>query len=298
MSAVTTDDPTEVWVDSLPLSLPEIILSLLLLVFSFAAELASLLIHSYKDSKPVSSSVVRTPGLSFSPARQFGYNFSHSQFVWVAGLPRLHYLDVPAGQVDSKELLLLLHGEPFWSFCWTRVIPALSARARLIVPDLVGFGLSDKWEDWRQYSLEGHVASLAGLLDSLQLGPDWRVTVVGHNWGWMVGAALARVRPANIARLVILNTNNLPDGELEPSRYSSPASLARFLVLNSFFLAFRSSMNLLREHFPLSLLIHSLNKETVQYNLVISCDINWFATSCPPCSGIRNISELLLSGIY
>ena len=79
------------------------------------------------------------------------------------------------------------------------------------------------------------------------------VTLVGHNWGWMVGAGVARVRPQLFSRLVILNTNNLPDGEAELDRYTDMSTLASFLVLNSFFLFFRSSMNLLREHFPLSM---------------------------------------------
>ena len=75
----------------------------------------------------------------------------------------------------------------------------------------------------------------------------------------MVGSALAKDSPSLFSKLVVLNTNNLPDGEILPSRYPSLSTWARFMVMNSFFLFFRASMDLLRTWFPLSLLLHSLN---------------------------------------
>ena len=259
-----TTDWTEVWLNDSSLSLSEVTLSLVLLWLTALLEILSYLIHHSQDSKSlIDSRIVRTPVEEFSNVRQFGYNFK-SNFVTITlssrpGYPRVHYLD--EGPRDAETVLLLLHGEPFWSFSWTKVIPALSTEARVIVPDLVGFGMSDKFVDWRLYDLDMHVETVARLLDHLNIaGSHQKVVFVGHNWGWMVGAGLARLRPELFSKLVILNTNNLPDGEVDTHRYSQTSTLTKFLVLNSFFLFFRASMNLVREHFPLSLLVHSLNK--------------------------------------
>ena len=253
----TTPDWTVLMVDSLPLSLSEVLLALVLLSYVMLAELFSLLIHFHADLLPISTEVVRTPLHNFAISRSLGFNFQ-ANYLKLPGIPRIHYLD--EGPVDSDHVLLLLHGEPFWSFCWTKVIPGLSRRARVIVPDLVGFGLSDKFMDWRMYNLDLHKRTLAGLMDHLGIdGSRQQVTLVGHNWGWMVGVGLARERPKLFSKLVILNTNNLPDGEAEVARYQSFSTWTRFTVINSFFLAFRSSINLLRGYFPLSLMMHSLN---------------------------------------
>ena len=86
---------------------------------------------------------MRTPVEQFAITRQFGYNF-RSNFVRVtlssgAGSPRVHYLD--EGPADAKTVLILLHGEPFWSHSFHRLIPYLTVRGyQVIVPDLIGFG--------------------------------------------------------------------------------------------------------------------------------------------------------------
>ena len=111
------------------------------------------------------------------------------------------------------------------------------------------------------YDLNLHLETVILLMEHLGVGgSSQEVTMVGHNWGWMVGAGVARLRPSLFSKLVILNTNNLPDGEAELDRYSHSSTLPKFLVLNSFFLVFRASMNLLREYFPLGLLVSSLNR--------------------------------------
>jgi haloalkane dehalogenase len=250
-------DWTVLMVNNLNLSLSEVLLSLVLLSFVILAELCSFLIHFWADSLPISANVVRTPLHNFEISRSLGFKFQPN-YLKLPGIPRIHYLD--EGPTDSDQVLLLLHGEPFWSFCWTKVIPGLSRHARVIVPDLVGYGLSDKYQDWRMYNLDLHKRTLAGLMNHLGIdGSKHQVTLVGHNWGWMVGAALAREKPSLFSKLVILNTNNLPDGEADVSRYQSLSTWSRFMVINSFFLAFRSSINLLRGYFPLGLMMKSLN---------------------------------------
>ena len=64
-------------------------------------------------------------------------------------------------------------------------------------------------------------------------GLGHEVTLVGHNWGWMVGAGVARLRPGLFSKLLILNTNSLPDGEVELGRYRHLDTLTRLLLLNS-----------------------------------------------------------------
>ena len=264
MSAVSNIDWTDVWVNTSSLSPGEVILSFFLLSLTIIIEILSYLLHNFKDSvTEINTNLVRNPEIHFQRTSQYGFNYQ-SHFVTLhlttkPGRPQIHYLD--EGPQDATNVLVLLHGEPFWSFAWTKVIPGLSRNARVIVPDLVGFGKSDKYVDWRMYDLNLHIETVIMLLDYLGVDGDKKtVTLVGHNWGWMIGAGVARVKPDLFSNLVILNTNNLPDGEVNLSRYSDLTTLTKFLVLNSFFLFFRSSMNLLREYFPLGILVHSLNQ--------------------------------------
>ena len=263
-TAAAATDWTEVWVQSSPLSLGEVVLSILLLSATLLLESLSYLLHHFRDRKSeIDTSIVRTNPELLEKTAKFGYNFE-SYFVNLPlttkpGRPLLHYLDV--GPKNARNVLILIHGEPFWSFAWTKVIPGLSSDNRVIVPDLIGFGKSDKYVDWRMYDLNLHLETVILLMEHLGVdGSSQEVTMVGHNWGWMVGAGVARLRPNLFSKLVILNTNNLPDGEAELDRYSHSSTLPKFLVLNSFFLVFRASMNLLREYFPLGLLVSSLNR--------------------------------------
>lgn len=255
-----TSDPTIRWTELLvardPPSATAAFFAIFLLSFAQVASLLASLLYSAADKAPLSSAVVRTPLRYFDTARSLGYTFK-SNFFQPRNQPRIHYLS--EGSSSSPRVLLLLHGEPFWSQAWQKVIPALSQHSRVVVPDLVGFGLSDKWVDWRQYTLARHATSLLQLVDQLHLPSDREVVLVGHNWGWMVGAEMARRRPNLFSKLVILNTNNLPDGEALLERFSSTSTWLQFQVINSWFLAFRAAMDLLRQSFPLNLLIYSLN---------------------------------------
>ena len=226
---------TEALVSQEGVSPAEVLLSLLLLSWAQLASLLARLLHQTRDSLPLDTRVVRTPLVQFSLPRAQGYTFP-SHFFQPRGQPRMHYLQ--EGQTDAPRALLLLHGEPFWSQAWVKVLPALSSENWVVVPDMVGFGLSDKWVDWRQYSLARHADSLLQLVEHLGLGREGQeVVLVGHNWGWMVGVEMARRRPDLFSRLVILNTNNLPDGEAELDRFSSSLTWAKFQVINSWFLA-------------------------------------------------------------
>lgn len=122
---------------------------------------------------------------------------------------------------------------------------------------MIGFGKSDKYVDYRAYTLRLHTESLKELLNYLGLHRD--LILVGHNWGWMIGAAMSLENQSLFKRFVILNTNNVPDGEMNLFRYSDPTVLPRFSIINAWFMAFQASIDLLREWFPLSLMIKALN---------------------------------------
>lgn len=110
---------------------------------------------------------------------------------------RLHYLDEGKG-----EPLLMVHGNPTWSFYWRTLVQGLSDRFRCVAPDHLGAGLSDMPEDY-PYHLDDHVRNLVELLDHLDLRG---VTLMVHDWGGPIGFGAAVERPDRIARLVVFNT--------------------------------------------------------------------------------------------
>lgn len=117
----------------------------------------------------------------------------------IGGL-RYHYLDEGDG-----EPVVMVHGNPSWSFYYRRLVEALSPSHRTIVPDHIGCGFSDKPDDAQyDYTLESRVRDLETLLD--HLGIDSGITLVVHDWGGMIGMTYAARHPERIARLVVLNT--------------------------------------------------------------------------------------------
>jgi len=118
-----------------------------------------------------------------------------------AGAPiRMHYLD--EGPRDAPAVLML-HGNPTWSFYYRTLIPGLAERCRVVVPDHVGCGLSDKPQEGAYYALERHIANLEALVAHLDLRD---LTLVLHDWGGAIGMGFATRHPERVARLVVLNT--------------------------------------------------------------------------------------------
>ena len=127
-----------------------------------------------------------------------GYEFA-SNFAEIGG-HRLHYVD--EGQGDP---VVMLHGNPNWSYYYRNLVRALKDRYRCLVPDHIGCGLSDKPADDRyEYSLAQRVADLETWLD--RCGANQNLTLVVHDWGGMIGMAYATAHPDRIRRLVVLNT--------------------------------------------------------------------------------------------
>lgn len=135
------------------------------------------------------------------------YPFEDHYFVH-GGL-KLHYLDEGRG-----DPVIMLHGNPTWSFYFRNLVLALRGSHRCIVPDHIGCGMSDKPDD-RQYDfrLKSRVDDLERLLDHLNVTTP--VTLVLHDWGGIIGMAWAVRHPQMIGRLVILNTAAFP---LPPSK--------------------------------------------------------------------------------
>jgi len=100
--------------------------------------------------------------------------------------------------------MLLLHGEPSWSFLYRNLIPVFTAAGyRVIAPDMIGFGRSDKVTDEGWYTLDAHVGMLKGLIELLDLR---NMTLVCQDWGGPIGLINATEAPDRFSRLVILNT--------------------------------------------------------------------------------------------
>jgi haloalkane dehalogenase len=151
--------------------------------------------------------VLRTPDERF--ANLPGYPFA-PRYVEVGGL-RMHYVE--AGSPDADPVLLL-HGEPSWSYLYRKMIPILGAAGhRAIAPDLIGFGRSDKPADRAAYTYRGHLDWLAGFVTALDLR---RITLVCQDWGGLLGLRLALAHEDRFARIVAANTA-LPDGEGRPN---------------------------------------------------------------------------------
>jgi haloalkane dehalogenase len=142
----------------------------------------------------MSAAAYRTPDEQFEDLPGYGFE---PHYLDQDGL-RMHYLDEGDGPA-----VLLLHGEPTWSYLYRKIIPELTAGARAIAPDYLGFGRSDKPLRLADYSYDFHVGSIARLADELDLRD---ATVVVQDWGGPVGLRLAVERPDRIGRLVIMNT--------------------------------------------------------------------------------------------
>ena len=119
-----------------------------------------------------------------------------SHFLNLGGI-RYHYLDEGRG-----EPIVMLHGNPTWSFYYRRLILDMRSKYRVIAPDHIGCGLSDKPQHY-QYTLERHIANLEVLMEHLGLK---KITLVMHDWGGPIGMGYAVRHPAVVERFVILNT--------------------------------------------------------------------------------------------
>jgi haloalkane dehalogenase len=156
---------------------------------------------------------LRTPDERFSALP--GYPFA-PHYVTVGDRLRVHYVDEGPRGVPA---VLMLHGEPSWSYLYRKMIPPVaSAGLRVVAPDLVGFGRSDKPVRREDYTYQRHVDWMRAVVEQLDLRD---VTLVCQDWGGLIGLRLVAEHPERFARVVAANTF-LPTGD----RPAGPAFLA------------------------------------------------------------------------
>jgi haloalkane dehalogenase len=147
--------------------------------------------------------ILRTPDERFDNLPNFDFA---PQYVEIAGL-RIHYVD-EGPRVAAP--VLMLHGEPSWSYLYRKMIPIITtAGHRAVAPDLAGFGRSDKPARREDYTYQFHVDVMTGLIKSLDLR---EITLVGQDWGGLIGLRIAAEHPDRFARIVVANTG-LPTGD-------------------------------------------------------------------------------------
>jgi haloalkane dehalogenase len=150
--------------------------------------------------------VLRTPDERFAALP--GYPFA-PHYVEVDGL-RVHYID--EGPRDG-QVVLMLHGEPSWSYLYRKLVPVVVAAGhRVVAPDLVGFGRSDKPVAREDYSYARHVAWMRGVVEALDLRD---ITLLCQDWGGLIGLRLVAEMGDRFARVVAANTF-LPTGDADP----------------------------------------------------------------------------------
>jgi haloalkane dehalogenase len=156
--------------------------------------------------------VLRTPDERFAGLPGWPYEPRYSEVTDPLDGTVLRLAHVDEGPTDAAPVLCM-HGEPSWSYLYRHMIPLLvDAGHRVVAPDLVGFGRSDKPADRNDYTYARHVAWMTSWLEGLDLR---EVTLVCQDWGGLIGLRLATAMPDRFDRLVIANTF-LPTGDRDP----------------------------------------------------------------------------------
>jgi len=151
--------------------------------------------------------ILRTPDDRFADLADYPYDPNYL----MCGELRIHYVD--QGNSDD-ETVLMLHGEPSWSYLYRKMIPIIAnAGHRVIVPDLVGFGKSDKLANQEDYTYQRHVDWMADLVLKLDLK---NITLFCQDWGGLIGLRIAAEHEDRFKRILAANTF-LPTGD-----YRSP----------------------------------------------------------------------------
>jgi len=150
--------------------------------------------------------VLRTPDERFQDLPDFPFA-PHYVDVAAPGGPPLRMAYVDEGPREASPVLLM-HGEPSWSYLYRHIIPRLSGKHRVLAPDLIGFGRSDKPTEKEDYSYEKHVAWMSDWLVKLDLKD---ITLFCQDWGGLIGLRLVAAFPERFARVVVANTG-LPTG--------------------------------------------------------------------------------------
>ncbi len=150
----------------------------------------------------------RTPDECFKDLPDYPFEANYQQVAdGEGGELRMHYVD--EGPADG-EVVLLMHGQPSWSYLYRKMIPLfVQSGYRVIAPDLIGFGKSDKPTERSSYTYANHVAWVKSLLESIDLR---NITLFCQDWGGLIGLRVAAENADRFARIVASNTG-LPDAK-------------------------------------------------------------------------------------
>ena len=146
--------------------------------------------------------ILRTPEECFNNLEDYNFNENYITITIADNLSaRMHYVDVNS---DSDETILLLHGEPTWSYLYRKMIPILEKSGkRIIAPDLIGFGKSDKIKEKEEYTYERHVVWTSEIISQLGLK---NITLFAQDWGGLIGLRMVANHPELFDGLVLSNT--------------------------------------------------------------------------------------------
>ena len=161
-------------------------------------------VEKQTTENPTMKEVIRTPEARFENLE--GYNFASNYLHLEEGL-RMHYLD--EGNVKDP-VVLLLHGEPSWSYLYRKMIPILSEKFRVIAPDLIGFGKSDKLIRKEAYSYQNHLRWMTTFIKKLGLND---IILFCQDWGGLIGLRMVTEMEDRFSMVVASNTT-LPTGNI------------------------------------------------------------------------------------
>ena len=158
---------------------------------------------NYDRFNLVSPGILRTPDDRFENLEDFPFKANYLTI----GDTRIHYLDEGP---RNGEVIYLLHGEPAWSYLFRKMIPVLvDSGYRVIAPDMVGFGKSDKYISVEDYTHQMHVDKMTQLIVELDLN---NITAHVHDWGGLVGLRVVAEEPNRFSRIIASNTSLIATG--------------------------------------------------------------------------------------
>ena len=166
-----------------------VIKTLVILIFN----LVSYLSFTYE----IKEGVLRTPDERFEKLQDYPFK---PNYMMINGL-RIHYLDEGPRNADP---IILFHGEPTWSYLFRKMIPILAESGhRVVVPDMVGFGKSDKFASIHDYTYKHHIDVMKELIERLDLK---NITHFGQDWGGLVGLRVVAELPDRFQKVIVSNT--------------------------------------------------------------------------------------------
>jgi tRNA(adenine34) deaminase len=155
-------------------------------------------------TSPLRNGALRTPDAAFANVPNYPWPGSYiSELPSLCGL-RMHYLDLSTGNGKTTTTYLCLHGNPAWSYLYRKMIPRLISKgARVVAPDMVGFGKSDKPVEDHFHTFNWHRNCLLELIEHLDLN---NIVLVVQDWGGILGLTLPMVAPQRYKGLIVMNT--------------------------------------------------------------------------------------------